>query len=861
LHLVDAARKAWEDYLQRDSSSGWAEEARQHLEALPKARPSSVEEDKARARAAVESGQQAIDRLADESPSLLRDYFEDELLPAWADAYLVGRPDASLHRERARLGGDALLRSTSDAMPRDAARALAQRTATTSSRDPLRSQATGYQALREAKRLYDLQESSCSPFRAAVRDLAVGGSPYAAWARLQAVSACLLVSDQKAAMSELDALESLAEPRGYIQFLGRVRWVQGLIHLRRGELTESLERYRSARTNFQASRGTGSEAVIQGLLPENLHLLGESRGAWRDRQQGLALLSAVRNSGRRHAMLSEAVLACLDERMPRSALHFGTALVEAASSSSSAVIAGEALARRAAIQHSLGDNGRAASDLRDMRLWIPRVADRSWAERLQAEADATEGEILVQDQPEAAARPLGQSLAYFRATLPSRVPALRLLLAGVEAVEHERTTLRDAALQVSFFEQALPLFEDMVRLQVVNRHDPEHALAFVERGHARQLVDSLVGAAVTPLDPEALRRELPEGLALVYYVSLDDRLFAWALSREGSHFIERSLPAGELSRLVAAHRTATEGRAPLNVVRRTAACLHDELVRPLIPFIASQRALVFIPDGILQSVAFAGLWNRQTGRYLLEDYLLGMVPSGTVFMRASTSAGTTHAAPQVLVIGNPRLDRHLWAGMPNLPGAEAEATEIAHLYPRSDLLTGREATRAAFLAGLRRSQIVHYAGHAAASADTPSSARLLLAPDPRTGDSGALYLHDLGGQLFPLTRVIVLAACRTAAGPVSRVEGALSIGRPFLAAGVPDVIASLWDIDDSVSHRFFVSFHRALLHDGDPLVALRKAQIALLRGDDASLAHPASWAAFICMGGLDPHSLSKGELS
>src|SRR6266704_6073099 len=113
----------------------------------------------------------------------------------------------------------------------------------------------------------------------------------------------------------------------------------------------------------------------------------------------------------------------------------------------------------------------------------------------------------------------------------------------------------------------------------------------------------------------------------------------------------------------------------------------------------------------------------------------------------------------------------------------------------------------------------------------------------------------------PRTRVVVLAACRTGAGAVSRVEGALSLGRPFLAAGVPDVVASLWDIDDAVSRRFFVAFHRALLAEGDPVLALRKAQIALLRGDDVSLAHPASWAAFICMGGLDPHSLSKGEVS
>jgi CHAT domain-containing protein len=92
----------------------------------------------------------------------------------------------------------------------------------------------------------------------------------------------------------------------------------------------------------------------------------------------------------------------------------------------------------------------------------------------------------------------------------------------------------------------------------------------------------------------------------------------------------------------------------------------------------------------------------------------------------------------------------------------------------------------------------------------------------------------------------------------------LSLGRPFLAARVPYVLASLWDIDDSVSRRFFVAFHRALLTEEDPAVALRTAQIEFLKSEDASLAHPASWAAFVSMGALDSHSfdsLSKGEVS
>jgi CHAT domain-containing protein/tetratricopeptide (TPR) repeat protein len=878
LHLTDATRKAWDDYLQRDSSSPWAEEARQHLEALPKEQKSSAEEDKARVRAALDEGPAATDRLADEAPHLLREYFEDELLPAWAEAHLAANPDVNLHAERAGVIGNALARTTGDAMARDAAEALTE-PLDTRSRDPLRSQALGYRALREAKHLHDLQHSSCAAFRGALRELQAGGSPYSAWASQQVVGVCLLPAEQTAAVTELERLELLAHTHGYVQLLGRLHWLTAHIHAVRGELTHALERFRSAGECFRKTRDTENEAVILAMATECLQLLGDSRAAWRERQRALGLLVHVRSPGRRHGMLGEATFAGLDAGLPRAALHFGSVLVEAALAWGRPVTISDALVIRARIHHALDADDRAAADLIESRRWLSQISDRSAAAKQNAEIDAVEGAILTGRQPAEAARSLREALTYFQTTTPVRIPALHLLLArahvalasddkaesellaGIEAMEGGRISLREAALQVSFFDQAFPLFDDMVRLQVTRRNDPDRALAFVERGRARQLVDSMAGAPGAPLDPEALRRELPERVTLVYYVSLDDRLFGWTLSREGSHFTERSLRSAELSRLVAAHRAAIEQRAPEALLRQAAARLYDELVRPFIPFIASQRALVFIPDGVLQSVPFASLWDRGTGRYLIEDYVLGVAPSGTTFVRASSGAAQRphETALQALIVGNPRFDRRLWGALSDLPGAEAEAAEIAALYVRSELLIAGRATKTAFLERLRRSQVIHYAGHAASRADAPSAARLLFAPDARTGDSGALYLHELGRQGLPRTRVVVLAACRTGAGAVSRVEGALSLGRPFLATGVPDVVVSLWDIDDSLSRRFFSSFHAALLADGDPVVALRNAQIALLRGDDVSLAHPASWAAFICMGGLGPHSLSKGE--
>ncbi|HEY7510440.1 MAG TPA: zf-HC2 domain-containing protein, partial [Vicinamibacteria bacterium] len=217
LHLLDAARTAWEEYLQRDSSSGWADEARQRLGALPRERRSSVEEDRARVRAALEGGRAAVDALAEQSPAILREHWTNELLPAWAEAHLTGRADARTQRERLALLGDALTRATGDALASDTARALTEAGRAAASPDPVRAQAAGFRALQEARRLHDVQEPSCEAFRAAERGLRAGGSPYALWLRQQVVDTCLLRSDPTSALAILDLLGRDARAGRYLE--------------------------------------------------------------------------------------------------------------------------------------------------------------------------------------------------------------------------------------------------------------------------------------------------------------------------------------------------------------------------------------------------------------------------------------------------------------------------------------------------------------------------------------------------------------------------------------------------------------------------------------------------------------------
>jgi CHAT domain-containing protein len=114
----------------------------------------------------------------------------------------------------------------------------------------------------------------------------------------------------------------------------------------------------------------------------------------------------------------------------------------------------------------------------------------------------------------------------------------------------------------------------------------------------------------------------------------------------------------------------------------------------------------------------------------------------------------------------------------------------------------------------------------------------------------SLFAHEIATMRFTRTRLVVLAACSTAAGVVSRAEGAMSVARPFLAAGVPQVIASQWDVDDRSTSELFIAFHQALSKSADPVSALRTAQLSLLRRDDPRLASPSAWGAFVALGTL-----------
>jgi CHAT domain-containing protein len=384
----------------------------------------------------------------------------------------------------------------------------------------------------------------------------------------------------------------------------------------------------------------------------------------------------------------------------------------------------------------------------------------------------------------------------------------------------------------------------MIRLQGVGRKQPDRALMLAERARARTLVEALgADEGVTPVDPASAYIDIPPATTVVYYVALDDRLLIWTLSHERRTFVDTPTRSSDLMHLIRQYRAEMDASGSSGRDMPSLAALYDVLVRPVVDQLRPQTELVIVPDGPLHAAPFAALVRREDHSYVIEQHAVQIAPSLTVFLTASAHAAARGTAAGALVVGNPQVG----SGFADLPEAEAEAREVASFYADAELLTGAAATKSAFLASARRHGIVHFAGHAIANDNRPDLSRLILSGSDE--GSRSLFARELARQPFDQTTLVVLGACRTNIGRVRRGEGVFNLARPFLAAGVPTVVATLWDVDDRASHKLLVEFHRALRQRGSVSAALRVAQLKLLADTDLRMQRPAAWAGFAAIGG------------
>src|SRR5262249_10159160 len=188
--------------------------------------------------------------------------------------------------------------------------------------------------------------------------------------------------------------------------------------------------------------------------------------------------------------------------------------------------------------------------------------------------------------------------------------------------------------------------------------------------------------------------------------------------------------------------------------------------------------------------------------------------------------------------------------MTRLPFSRSEAQAIATLAPSSvSVFLGFDATRERAVGGaLADYRFVHFATHGVVNQTLPSLSSVVLSLVDRSGRprDGFVMLPDVYDMTLN-AEVVVLSGCQTALGKDVVGEGPIGLARGFMYAGVPRVVASLWQVDDLATAELMKRFYRGvLLEKLTPGAALRAAQRQLAA--TRRWRSPYFWAPFVLQG-------------
>ena len=437
-----------------------------------------------------------------------------------------------------------------------------------------------------------------------------------------------------------------------------------------------------------------------------------------------------------------------------------------------------------------------------------------------------------------------------------------------------RNRLASDTERITALDQSRDFFNRLMRV-LAELGDPEGALVAAEKGRARAIADLLtaglgdlpserVTIAQAPTLAEIRRIAQSQSATLMEYAVVasetaeESELYSWVVKPTGD--IELAIvplaEAGkslkttiERSRVALGERLRggfelAEPQAPVQQAQLRE--LYQLLIAPIQAWLpeGEDDLIVFIPQDELFLVPFPALLDGEN-QPLIRHHTLSTAPSiqvlGLTEQRRSQLANQRPVTgDEVLLVGNPTLPEGL--RLPNLLGAEEEVDEVARLYPNAQPLKGSAATETTVRQRMATARLIHLATHGLLETvgDSGIPGAIALAPDDQ--NDGLLT----SAEILPLSlqaELVVLSACDTGLGTLTG-DGVVGLARSFIAAGVPNLVVSLWSVPDAPTAQLITEFYRQMQQGQSKAKALRLAMLETI----SKHPEPQDWAAFTLIG-------------
>ena len=276
--------------------------------------------------------------------------------------------------------------------------------------------------------------------------------------------------------------------------------------------------------------------------------------------------------------------------------------------------------------------------------------------------------------------------------------------------------------------------------------------------------------------------------------------------------------------------------------------VYDWLIRPFVKDLHGVKTLVFIQDGILQSVPMAALYDGEKKQFLIQQYAIATTPS----INLTDTRPLNRQDLRVLALGVSQATTVDGKKFPPLPNVVREITEVTQKI-RGKKLLDNDFTTSRIKTELSEAvyPIIHVATHGEFGSE-PQDTFIV------TGNNEKLTFKELDRQIRSVTRnqqlleLLTLTACKTAVGDDRSTLGLAGVA---VQAGARSVLASLWAINDASTVQIVSDFYTKLF-DGSKQAqrdrnvtkaqALQAAQTVLI--ESKQYTHPYYWSGFILIG-------------
>lgn len=249
--------------------------------------------------------------------------------------------------------------------------------------------------------------------------------------------------------------------------------------------------------------------------------------------------------------------------------------------------------------------------------------------------------------------------------------------------------------------------------------------------------------------------------------------------------------------------------------------------------------LLFVQDGIFQTIPMAALFDEKTEKYLVQKYAIVATPSILLLDRNNSKINNL----KVLAFG---LNEDKIIDDIPFEGLSYVEKEI-NLIPNNKPLINEKFNRKNLEQELNKQtySVIHMATHGKAGVE-PKDTFIL------TGEKGKekLTITELDKIIRGATKrqnridLLAITACESAVGDE---RSALGIAGIAVQAGAKSTLASLWSVDDERTADLSIKFYTDLNNsDITKAQALRNAQMMFIESKDSP--SPYFWAPFVLVG-------------